>query len=120
MEVVDVHQAWLCAHPLDWFNAIRSHIRKIFFGFRLKECFQGEDIGSRNRAVLTDPHFSVQAIRGKFFCLRPPPPSLPAGFAFCIKNSLVAIRDQKSADLLRAQWMCEYECADLVGGNQNE
>jgi len=62
---------------------MRLHIRKIFFGFRLKECIQGEDIGVKNRtaADLTGPHFGVQAVRGKFVRFRPPPPSLPAGFA---------------------------------------
>ena len=49
-------------------------------------------IGVGNHAVLTDPHFGVQALRGKFVRSCPPPPSLPASFAFRMKNSLGAFR----------------------------
>jgi len=57
----------------------------------------------------TDPHFGVQAVRGKFVRSPPPPPSLPAGFAFSIENSRGAIWDRGSGGLLRAQWMCAYD-----------
>jgi len=50
------------------------------------------------------------AVRGKFVRSRPPPPSLPAGFAFRIKNSLGTFRYRGSGSggLLRAQWVFEY------------
>jgi len=66
-------------------------------------------IGVGNHAVLTDPHFGVQALRGKFVRSCPPPPSLPAGFDFSIENSLGAIRDRGSGGRLRAKWICEYD-----------
>jgi len=50
-------------------------------------------------------------VRGKFVRSRPLPPSLPAGFAFRMKNSLGVFRYRGSGSggILRAQWMCEYD-----------